>query len=77
MSYCKFLGRAYGGKWVYAYPCYWVCDDDKRYIARVSAGTDEYDNSYGPGTLWLYGEGEPQRAKLQTTNLRLPNVGLS
>jgi hypothetical protein len=69
MSYCKFLAKVYGGKWKYSYPCYWHCDDDKRYIARVSNGVDEWDNPIGGrGTRWLYGDGTPRRAALRETH---------
>jgi len=70
MSYAKFLGRTYGGKWKYAYPCYWHCDDGIRYVARVSAGVDEFDNPVGPPQMWLYGDGVPERAKLMTIHIR-------
>ena len=67
MSYCKFLAKVYGGKWRYGAPCYWVCDDGKRYVAKVSAGVDEWDDPIGPPTKWLYGDGDPKKAALQAT----------
>lgn len=61
MSYAKWLSKQFGGKWTYACPCYWHCDDNIRYVVRVSGGVDEWDELIGHPTMWLYGAGAPQR----------------
>ena len=47
VSKAKQLEKLFGGKWLYDNFTRWNCDDGKRYVARVSDGTDECGDSTG------------------------------
>lgn len=72
-SITKNLERTLGGKWHYEPASYaWWCDDIKRYVARVSAGVDEFDNKVGPAEYWLYEVGKPPKRAERYVRKNIP-----